>query len=81
MRLASLAANVAAPLFQTNPDILDHLAKDTEWMEQQLDQFKCIADRFDTKFFYETLPLRTLGFSNLVRNAPPTTTAIVRQTC
>ena len=66
MSLGRLVAHVASIGVNTRPDILANLTKESEWLEQQTDQFKYIADQFEIKFCYETLPMRVLGRSNLV---------------
>ncbi|KAI5194011.1 hypothetical protein E4T38_09764 [Aureobasidium subglaciale] len=56
--LGKVLATIASAFIFTNPEILDHLEKGSEWLEQQLDYYKFIAADFDTKFFYETIPTR-----------------------
>ena len=64
--MGKLLANIASVAIETNTDILEHLKKDSEHLEQQLDQYRFIADHFDTKFCYETLKTRKFGFSEMV---------------
>jgi hypothetical protein len=59
--IGKLVANIATIALHTNTALLDHLVKKSEWLKQQLDQYKFLADQFDTKFCYETIPMPILG--------------------
>ena len=64
--LGKLVANVVSIVHDTNKALLDHLKKDSESLEQQLEQYTLIADQFVTKFCYETVKTTRLGFSMMV---------------
>ena len=64
--LGKLVANIASIVLETNTPLLDHLKKDTESLEQQLDHYALIADQFATKFFYETVKTTRFGVSLMV---------------
>lgn len=66
MALAHAIHSVASLVMQTNKSILGHLKKECESIEANSDAYRYIADKFDTKFLYETIPLRKLGFSGMV---------------
>ncbi len=56
MRLGELMLNVASIFVTTNDRILQHLEKDSEWLQQQLGQYAPISGDFVTKFAYEIYP-------------------------
>ncbi|CAM1509404.1 Fc.00g031430.m01.CDS01 [Cosmosporella sp. VM-42] len=62
--LGRIIASVASIGYYTNTDLLDHLEKESEWLEQLTDRFRYVADQFEIKFCYETFPLP--GMSKLV---------------
>lgn len=64
--LGKLVANIASIVLETNKALLDHLDKNSESLEQQLNQYTFIADRFDTKFCYETVKTTKYGVSMMV---------------
>ena len=51
-----LMLNVASIFVTTNDRILQHLKRDSEWLQQQLGQYAPISGDFITKFAYETYP-------------------------
>ena len=54
--LGQLMLNVAS-IFVTKKDrVLQHLERDSEWLQQQLGQYAPISGDFITKFAYETYP-------------------------
>jgi hypothetical protein len=59
-------ASIASIVLQTNKGLLDHLEKNSQLLEQQLDQYTFIANQFDTKFCYETIKTTKYGVSMMV---------------
>ena len=51
-----LLVNVAPICRHTSSDLLEHLEKDSEWLETQLEQYKPISTDFFTIFCFETYP-------------------------
>ena len=51
-----LATNLASVFAKTNREILEHLAKNSEWLEHQQALFLPISNKFETIYFYETHP-------------------------
>jgi hypothetical protein len=47
---------IASIYVQKNEILLQHLQRDSEWLQQQLNQYLGISDEFVTRFAYETLP-------------------------
>ena len=56
VRLGELMLNLASIFVTTNDRILQHLEKDSEWLQQQLGQYAPISGDFVTKFAYEIYP-------------------------
>ncbi|KAH0541264.1 hypothetical protein FGG08_004269 [Glutinoglossum americanum] len=58
---------IASIFAQTNKSLLRHLEKDSEWSQQQSQQYAAISNDFVTRFAYETYPTPTpLGKSVVV---------------
>ena len=55
VHLGELMLNVASIFGTTNDRVLQHLKRDSEWLQQQLSQYAPISRDFITKFAYETL--------------------------
>ena len=51
-----LARNLASIFTNTNGQILEHLAKNSKWLEYQQTLFLPISNQFETVYFYETYP-------------------------
>ena len=51
-----LARNIASIFVNTNKGMLEHLTRNSEWLEYQQTQFVPISNRFETIYFYETYP-------------------------
>lgn len=67
VHLRELMLNVASIFMTTNNGILQHLERDSEWLQQQLGQYAPISSDFVTKFAYEILPTPiTLGRTIMV---------------
>ena len=56
MHLGELMLNLASIFVTTNDRILQHLERDSEWLQQQLGQYAPISGDFVTKFAYKTYP-------------------------
>lgn len=61
-----LALNLASMVKYTNPEFLDVLERNSQWLEQQQTQYLSISGNFDTKFFYETYPTLLPGGTTLM---------------
>ena len=51
-----LARNLVSIFANTNNEVLEHLAKNSEWLEYQQALFLPISNQFETVYFYETYP-------------------------
>ena len=58
-----LARNLVSIFTNTNKEILEHLAKNSEWLEYQQALFLPISDQFKTIYLYETYPTPYLSGS------------------
>ena len=54
--LGKLATRLASIFTNTNEEILKHLEKNSEWLENQQTLFLPISNQFETIYFYETYP-------------------------
>ena len=61
-----LARNLASVFANTNREILEHLAKNSEWLEYQQALFLPISNQFETIYFYETYPTPLPGGGSLL---------------
>ena len=61
-----LATNLASIFAKTNREILEHLAKNSEWLEYQQALFLPISSQFETVYFYETYPTPLPGGGSLL---------------
>ena len=61
-----LATNLASVFAKTNNEILKHLAKNSEWLEQQQSLFLPISNQFETIYFYEMYPTPLPGGGSLL---------------
>jgi hypothetical protein len=58
---------VASIFAHTNENLLQHLERDSEWLQQQCKQYAAISKDFVTKFAYESYPTTVaLGKSIMV---------------
>ena len=65
--LGKLMVNVASVFVAADDRLLQHLERDSEWLQQQLGQYGPISGDFVTKFAYETYATPTvLGHSMVV---------------
>jgi hypothetical protein len=68
VQLGKLLVNIASVFVAADNRLLQHLDRDSEWLQQQLGQYGPISGDFVTKFAYEEYPTPTvLGHSILVR--------------
>ncbi|KAF3031307.1 hypothetical protein E8E12_000040, partial [Didymella heteroderae] len=58
--LGKLMVNVASVFVAADDRLLQHLARDSEWLQQQLGQYGPISGDFVTKFAFETYATPTL---------------------
>ena len=61
-----LARNLVSIFTNTNKQILEHLAKNSEWLEYQQALFLPISDQFETIYFYEAYPTPLPGSGALL---------------
>ncbi|KAK4895529.1 hypothetical protein LTR27_006311 [Elasticomyces elasticus] len=61
-----IIATVASIAIQTNTALLNHLEKDSEWLEQQLGQYALISGNIHHKFCYETVPTMVAGVGSMM---------------
>ena len=61
-----MARNLASIFTNTNGQILEHLAKNSEWLEYQQRLFLPISNQFETVYFYETCPTPLPGGGSLL---------------
>ena len=61
-----LVKNIASMFVNTNKGILEHLAKNSEWLEYQQALFLPISNQFETVYFYETYPTPLPGGGSLL---------------
>ena len=61
-----LAQNLASIFANTNNKMLEHLAKNSEWLEYQQRLFLPISNKFETIYFYETYPTPLPGGGTLL---------------
>ena len=67
MQLGKLLVNVASVFVAADDRLLQHLERDSEWLQQQLGQYGPLSGDFVTKFAYEEYPTPTLlGHSIMV---------------
>jgi hypothetical protein len=65
--LGKLMVNIASVFVAADDRLLQHLERDSEWLQQQLGQYGPISGRFVTKFAFEEYPTKTaLGHSIMV---------------
>jgi len=67
VHFGKLLVNVASVFVATDDRLLQHLERDSEWLQQQLGQYGPISGEFVTKFAYEEYRTPTLlGHSIMV---------------
>ena len=72
MSLGKLLVNIASVFVAADSQLLRHLERDSEWLQQQLGQFALISGDFVTKFAFEEYETPTmLGHEIMVRNLHP----------
>lgn len=62
-QVASLLVNIVSLYIRTTKDILKHLERDSEWLQQQLAQYGAISGDFVTQYAYKEYKTKTLGGS------------------
>lgn len=58
--------DIASIFMHTTPTLLQNLERDSEYLQQQLQQFLPISNDFVTKFAYETYPTPIFGGRSLL---------------
>jgi hypothetical protein len=66
-----LLTNVVSIFRQTNNGILQHLEKDSEWLEIQLDQYKPISSNIFTIFCFESYPTPLVSGGSMMVSLHP----------
>ena len=61
VQLGKLLANIASVFIAADTRLLQHLERDSEWLQQQLGQYGLISGDFVTKFAYEVYKTRTVA--------------------
>jgi hypothetical protein len=59
--LGKIISNIVSLGLQTNRQLFDHLAKDSEWLEEQLDDYTNVSSEIETIFCYETIKTSVVG--------------------
>ena len=69
VQLGRVLANVASLFVAANDRLLKHLARDSEWLQQQLGQYASIINDFVTKYAFKEYETPTvLGRRIVVRD-------------
>lgn len=67
MQLGRLIVNIASLFVAADDRLVKSLERDSEWLQQQLGQYRLISGDFVTKFAFEEYPTSTvLGHSIMV---------------
>ncbi|KAI1124664.1 Alpha/Beta hydrolase protein [Nemania abortiva] len=67
MSLGRLLANIASIFTPVDDRIPQHLERDSEWLQQQLNQYNPVSNKFATRFAYERYETTVLlGYKTLV---------------
>ncbi|KAB5514886.1 hypothetical protein GE09DRAFT_980434, partial [Coniochaeta sp. 2T2.1] len=69
VQLGKLLVNIASMFVAADDNLLRHLERDSEWLQQQLGQYGPIGGDFVTKFAYEEYKTSTALGSVMVRNS------------
>ncbi|KAF1936664.1 hypothetical protein EJ02DRAFT_438385 [Clathrospora elynae] len=73
VQFGKLLVNAASVYKATTSWLLDHLERDSEWLQQQLRQYGPVSGEFMTKFAYKEYKTPTaLGHSIMFFQAQPT---------
>lgn len=68
VQLGKLLVNVVSVFVAADTRLLQHLERDSEWLQQQLGQYGPISGDFVTNFAFEVYERRTvMGHSLMVR--------------
>jgi hypothetical protein len=65
-----LLVNVASIFRQSNTSLLEHLERDSAWLEQQLEQYKSISSDIFTLFCFESYPTRLASGISVMVSRP-----------
>ena len=61
-----VSRNLASIFVNTNQGILEHLTRNSEWLEYQQKLFLPISNQFETIYFYEKYPTPLPGGGSLL---------------
>jgi len=75
--LGKLLVNVASVFRHTSNDLLEHLEKDSEWLEIQLEQYKPISAEIFTIFCFETYPTRLMSGISVMVSQPCSSVQVI----
>jgi hypothetical protein len=64
--LGKIVVQVTSLVKFTSQKALQHLAKNSEWLQQQQAQFLAISGDFITNFFYETYKMHIPGYGHIL---------------
>jgi hypothetical protein len=79
--LGKLMVNVASVFMAADDRLLQHLERDSEWLQQQLGQYGPISDDFVTKFAFEEYATPTVLGKSIVVSRYKTACARQLLTC
>jgi hypothetical protein len=66
VQLGELVLRIASMFIPTDNKALRHIDQDSEWLQQQLQQYAPISQSIVTKFAYETMPTTSIAFGRKV---------------
>jgi hypothetical protein len=66
VQLGELVRRIASVFMATDNKLVKHIERDSEWLQQQLQQYAPISQEFVTKFAYETFPTPTIAFGKKI---------------
>jgi hypothetical protein len=61
VQLGKLIVNIASVFIAADNRLLQHLERDSEWLQQQLSQYGQVSGSFVTKFAFEEYATRTIA--------------------
>ena len=64
--LGRILINVISAVKHTNHNTVEHLAKQSEWLQHLQSRYRAISGDFETVCYHETLPISLLGIGNVL---------------
>ena len=64
--LGRILINVISVVKHTNHNTVEHLAKQSEWLQDLQSRYRAISGDFETVCYYETLPISILGIGHVI---------------